>query len=243
MKLALFAALAAAALAQPAFAQPAFAQSNAEFAATTVALSAVGDVRVTPDRATLNLGVNIEAPTAAEAMSQNATRMAAVIAAVKSKGIADRSLRTQGLSLQTNYVYAANQPPRLTGYRAVNMVTVTVDDLDKVGALLDAAVAAGANQVNNVAFALKNPAAAEDQARAVAIKALRAKAEVYAAANGLKVARLVRVSEGPGAPVVQPFAVRQAVAAAPPPPLPIPPVATGEMDVRVQVNAVYELTR
>ena len=211
MKLSLLAApLAALLLAAPAWAQT----NNAEFAATTVNLSAIGDVKITPDRATLNLGVNIEAPTAAQAMRQNATQMAAVIAALKAQGLPDRNIRTQGLNLQTNYAYTPNQPPRLTGYRAMNTVSVVIEDMDKVGALLDAAVAAGANQVNNIAFSLKNPAAAEDQARAEAIKALKAKAEVYAQANGLKVARLVRMAEGPGAPVVQPFALNEVVVSA-----------------------------
>jgi len=236
----LFAALAVSVLSSA----PAWAQSNAEFAATTVSLSAVGDVKVTPDRAILNLGVNVEAPTAAEAMRQNATQMAAVIAVLKSRGVQDRSLRTQGLNLQAQYAYNQNQPPRLTGYRAMNIVSVTLDDMDKVGGLLDAAVSAGANQVNGVSFSLKNSAAAEDQARAEAIGALKARAEVYAQANGLKVTRLVRMTEGPGTLPVQPFGVNEVVvtasrAAA----APLPPVSAGEMDVRVQVSAVYELSR
>jgi len=220
---------------------PAFAQSsNAEFAATTVDLAAVGDVKITPDRASLNLGVNVEAPTAAQAMRQNAAQMAAIIASLKAQGVPDRSIRTEGLNLQTNYAYVNNQPPRLTGYRATNMVQVTLDEIDKVGGLLDAAVAAGANQVNSIAFSLKNPAAAEDQARAEAIKALRAKAETYAQATGLKVARLVRMSEdAPGGPIVRPFALNEAVATTR---MALPtPISAGEMDVRVQVNAVYEL--
>jgi hypothetical protein len=241
MKPILFAAACAAVLAgAPARAQTSISQGSAEFAATTVSLAAIGDVKITPDRASLNLGVNIEAPAAAQAMRQNATQMAAVIASLKAQGVPDRDIRTQGLNLQTNYAYAPNQPPRLTGYRASNTVSVIIEDMDKVGPLLDAAVAAGANQVNSINFSLKNPAAAEDQARAEAIKALKAKAEIYAQANGLRVARLVRMSEGPGAPVVQPFALNEVVVTA----ARIgaqTPVSAGEMDVRVQVNAVYEL--
>jgi hypothetical protein len=243
----LFTALLSATLAAAALASaPALAQTNAEFAATTVSLSAIGDVKITPDRATLNLGVMAEAPNAADAMRQNASRMAAVIAALKSRGVPERSIRTQGLNLQAEYSYAPNQPQRLTGYRALNTVAVTVEDMDKVGGLLDAAVAAGANQINGVSFSLNNPAAAEDQARAEAIKALKAKAEVYAQANGLKVARLVRMSEGAGSQGIQPLGLNEVVvtgtriggAASP-----LPPVSAGEMDVRVQVNAVYELSR
>ena len=242
-----FAAILPAALllaSSPALAQTSSGLPGAEFAATTLSLSAIGDVKISPDRANLNLGVSVEAPTAAEAMRQNATQMAAVIAALKARGVQDRSLRTQGLNLQAQYAYNQNQPPRLTGYHAINTVSVTLDEMDKVGALLDAAVTAGANQINGVSFSLKSPAAAEDQARAEAIKALKAKADLYAQANGLRVARLVRMSEGAGAPAVQPFGVQEVVVtgarigAAQ-----LPPVSAGEMDVRVQVNAVYELSR
>ena len=241
MKPLLFTALTAAALAGA----PALAQTNAEFAATTVSLSATGDVKVTPDRAILGLGVTAEAPTAADAMRQNASQMSAVIAALKSRGVPDRSIRTQGLNLQPQYAFTPNQPQRLTGYHALNTVSVTLEDMDKVGALLDAAVAAGANQINGVSFSLKDPAAAEDQARAEAIRVLKAKAEIYAQANGLRVARLVRMSEGAGAQGVQPLGLNPVVvtasrvAAA----SPLPPVSAGELDVRVQVSAVYELSR
>ena len=154
------------------------------------------------------------------------------------------SIRTQGLNLQAEYSFPPNQPQRLTGYRALNTVSVTVEDMDKVGALLDAAVAAGANQINGIGFSLNNPAAAEDQARAEAIKALKAKAEVYAQANGHHpAARLVRMSEGAGSQGIQPLGLNEVVvtgariAAA----SPLPPVSAGEMDVRVQVNAATRI--
>jgi uncharacterized protein YggE len=227
-------ALAGAALAGPVLAQPA--------TPTTLALSAIGEVRATPDAAQLTLGVTTDAPTAAEAVRQTSERMTAVIAALKRQGAPDRDIRTQGLSVQPRYQYAPNEPPRLTGYEAANTVVITVEDVGKVGALLDAAVAAGANQANGLSFSLKDRGAAEDRARQEAVRMLKARAELYAQAEGLMVGRLMRLSEGVQTegpqplplPPVTAMAARQGA---------LPPVSAGEVDVRVQVNAVYELTR
>ncbi len=87
---------------------------------------------------------------------------------------------------------------RLTGYQAANDVTITVRDLAKLGTVVDAVVAAGANQINSIAFGLANPRAAEDAARRAAVQALAAKAALYAEATGTRLVRLVNLSEGGG---------------------------------------------
>ncbi|TXI86857.1 MAG: DUF541 domain-containing protein, partial [Cupriavidus sp.] len=160
---------------------PAMAQASTEaaFKATTFSLSAYGETRVAPDMATINLGVQTDAPTAAEALKANGTRMNQVMAALKKAGIAERDIQTSNLNLNAQYAYEQNQPPKLTGYQASNQVTVTVRDLSKLGAAVDATVNAGANTVNGISFGLVNPQAAEDAARLEAVKALQAKAELY----------------------------------------------------------------
>jgi uncharacterized protein YggE len=230
------AALPAAGLAQTA-AAPAPAASV--FQATTLNLAASGETRLAPDMATLNLGVTSEAATAQAAMQANARRMTEVLAALKRGGIAARDIQTSGLNLDPQYAYEQNQPPRLTGYRAGAQVTITVRELSRLGAAVDAAVNAGANQVNAISFGLADPAAAENTAREKAVQALRAKADLYARATGHRVLRLVTLNEG--APVSQP-------------PQPIPmaamsarfekaetPVAPGEVKVRIEVSGTYEL--
>ncbi len=114
---------------------------------------------------------------------------------------------------------------------------MTVRDLDRLGAVLDGAAGDGANEINGVSFGLKDPGAAEDRARIQAVAALKAKAELYAKATGYSLTRLVNLSEGggytPGPP--RPVAMLAAKIAT--------PVERGELNVRIEVNGVYEMSR
>ncbi|MBP7817418.1 MAG: SIMPL domain-containing protein [Phenylobacterium sp.] len=223
-----------------ALAQTAPPAADSMFRSPTLNLSAYGETRVAPDMATINLGVNTEAPTAAAAMAANATQMNRIFAALRRAGVADKDIQTSGLNLNAQYDYVENNPPRLRGYQATNQVTVTVHDLARLGSAVDATVSAGANQVNGISFGLNDPTAAENAAREEAVKALSAKANLYARATGYRVGRLVTLSEGGGY--------------TPPSPMPMmamarmekdssTPVAGGELRVRVDVTALYELTR
>lgn len=211
------------------------------FQATTLNLGAYGETRVRPDQATISLGVTTEAPTAAEAMRLNAAKMTQVIAALKKGGIADRDIQTSGLNLNPQYVYQENLPPRLTGYQASSNVTVVVRDLARLGQAVDATVSAGATNVGGIAFGLQNGDAAEDAARLDAVKALQAKADLYAKAMGYRVARLVTFSEGggytPQPPMPMMMAMREKSA------MDSTPVEAGELKVRIDVTATYELSR
>ncbi len=216
------------------------ADAGRMFDSTTVFLSGHGETKITPDEATITLGVQTQAPVAAQAMAENAARMGAVSAAVRRAGVAEKDIQTSNLNLTAQYAYNANEPARLTGYQASNDVTITVDDLSRLGPIIDAVTAAGANQINGVSFGLKDSSAAEDQARLAAVKALRAKAELYASATGYHVARLISLSEsggGPGRIQLQPMPMmaRDAVAKT--------PVAAGELTVSIDVNGLYELAK
>jgi uncharacterized protein YggE len=234
----LLAALAATttlALAAPALSAP----TDAAFAATTLNLSATGEARAAPDMASVSLGVQVQAPTAAAAMAANAGRMNAIIAALRRAGLPDKDIQTSNLNLQAQYAFPQNQARQLTGYEATNGVTVAVRDLPKLGPVLDAAVAAGANQVNGISFGLKDPHGAEDAARLDAVKALQAKAALYASATGYKVGRLVNLSEGGGYVPSEPrpmvvMAARKFADT---------PVEAGTLDVKIEVSAVYELAK
>jgi len=163
-----------------------------------------------------------------------------IIAALRAWGVPDKDIQTSGLSLEAQYTYQQNQPPVLNGYQASNEVAITVEDLPRLGAVLDAAVAAGANQINSVGFDVKDPTAADDAARLAAVKALRAKADLYAQATGYRVARLVSLSEGGGGapqPIRPIYAMAKMAAAAP------TPVAPGELTDRIDISGVFELVR
>ena len=204
-------------------------------------LSAYGEVRTAPDMATISFGVVTEATTAAEAMSQNATRMNQVMAALRRAGIEARDVQTSGLNLSAQYDYVENQPPRLRGYQANNRVTVIINDLTRVGTTADAVVAAGVNQIDGIGFGLKDPTNAENQARQIAVRNLQAKAALYAQALGVELAGIRSLSEGGGySPQPQPmFNMRaQSMDGAG-----STPVAAGELTVRIDITGVYDLNR
>lgn len=234
LSLALAAAAAPAALAQTA--APSLADSL--FHATTLSLSADGEVKVVPDMATITTGVQTEAPTAAAALAANAEQMAKVVASLKKAGLADRDIRTSQLNVAPQYVYEQNQPPRLTGYQATNQVTVVARDLKRLGQTVDAAVGAGANTVGGISFGLQDPQVAQDAARREAVRALQAKADLYAKAMGYRIARLVSLSEGASyAPPPMPMAAASFRAKAE------TAVEAGETAVRINITGVYELSR
>jgi uncharacterized protein YggE len=223
-----------------AHAQSATGQAERMFDATTLSLSAHGEVNVAPDKAAITLGVQTKAPTAAEAMRQNAEQMTMVMAALRRAGVADKDIRTSNISLAPQYDYQQNQAPRLTGYEATNDVSVTVDDLTRLGPAIDAVTTAGANQLYGISFGLKDPGAAEDAARREAVEALRAKAVLYAQATGYHIGRLISLSEGGGyrAPQIQGVPIAAMARAAAP-----TPVSAGELTVRIDIEGLYELTR
>lgn len=236
-----FAAVALAFAVVAAAAQVAFAQeapSAAEFQATTLHLSADGEVHAMPDMATITVGVQTEAPTAAEAMRLNAEKMTRVMAALRQAGLEPRDIHTSQLNLSPRYDEPQNQPRRLAGFDASNQVTIKLRDVARVGPVLDAAVAAGGNTIWGISFGLQDPKPLQDQARLEAVRALQAKAELYARAVGHPIARLVSLSESGGysPPMVQEVVVTAARFQS-------TPVAPGELTVRASVSGVYELAR
>lgn len=202
-----------------------------------LSLSAFGEVKVAPDMASITTGVSTEALTAAEAMRLNREKMSAVVAALRRQGVEQKDIQTSGLNLSPQYTYRDNQPPVLRGYQASNQVSVTVYQLDRLGAVVDAVVASGANQINGVSFGIRDPQAAEDNARREAVRRLRAKADLYAQATGMRIAGLKSLSEGGGYSPPQPmFRAMAANVVAD-----STPVEPGELTVRIDIQGVYEL--
>ncbi|MBX9746212.1 MAG: SIMPL domain-containing protein [Hyphomonadaceae bacterium] len=204
-------------------------------------INAEGSVEGAPDMAIINLGVTTEGRTAAEALAENSRRSEALIAALRRAGIAERDIQTSNVSVYPQQQYIEGQPPRIIGYQANNSVTVKVRRIDTTGRVIDAAVGAGSNTVNGVSFTYQDPDAQMDAARRDAIAGARARAALYADALGMRVHRVVAVSEGGGfAPpiIAMPYERMAAAdgAAAPP-----PPIAPGQIETRVSVSVTFEL--
>lgn len=231
--------LAAAAIALPATAPAQTALQVQPISGTRLDIAATGEVTRVPDVAIISTGVVTRAGSATAALQQNAARMERVRSALRRAGIADKDIQTSTINLNPEYVYAERQPPRLTGYTASNQVSVRFRDIAKTGEILDALVAEGANQINGPSLTIDKPEAALDEARVRAVAAGRARADLYARALGLRVVRLLSVSESGGYAVPPPmpmYARAEAMAADA-----ATKIDPGEQKVQVSVAMSFEL--
>ncbi|MCU0559432.1 MAG: SIMPL domain-containing protein [Desulfobacterales bacterium] len=182
---------------------PAGAQAAgpAEPAAASITVTGTGEVAASPDRAQVNLGAVVETRQAADAQGQLAQILQRVLKAIKALGIPDEKIRTAGVTLTP--VYSQPKPksdpepegPRIVGYRATNSVRVQLDDVDRVGAVIDAGIAAGANQLSHLSFELREDLPQRQQALKLAAREARVKAEAIAAALELKLGEVLDVRE------------------------------------------------
>ena len=217
----------------------------AEAASPTLSLSAEGTVRAVPDTAIVTAGVLSEADTAGEALTRNNEAMRGLMDELTAAGIAERDVGTSNFSIDPVMVYpqprsdGTQDPPRITGYRVSNQVTVKIRDVSKAGDILDRVVRIGANQIQGIAFVVDDDKALMDDARADAMKAAARKAAVYAEAGGFTLGRIVSVSETSGQmPMPVPYA-RMAMAEAKAPDS--VPFAPGEREMSVTVTVSWEI--
>ena len=207
--------------------------------ATLLSVSASADVKRAPDVASIGAGVVTQAADANAAMRANAEQMQKVMAAIRAAGIADKDIRTSGINLSPQYRYAENQPPAITGSQASNNVDLKVRDLGKLGKVLDALVASGANQVNGPSFEIDQPDAVQDEARRAALDKAQARAQMYAKSLGLRVRRIVSISEGGGFQPPMPMMKAMAMDAR----MESAPVSPGETTLSANLDVVFELGR
>lgn len=235
--LALFAA-AAAASAQPPPTGPGGPSAGGQ--PPTVSVSATAQVSVDPDRAVVRLGAVAEAPEAADAQNRLNAIMQNVLEAVMGLGVPERDIRTEALSLSPVYrqpsPQRAEEEPRITGYQAVNVVSVRLDDLDKIGDVVDAGIGAGANRLEGVSFELGDATAARSKALGDAVRNARAQAEAIAGAMGLRIRGVDSVVAGGSqtSPPV-PYGPRFAAEAF------ATPIQPGQLDVSASVTVTYRV--
>ncbi|HEX6134387.1 MAG TPA: SIMPL domain-containing protein [Longimicrobiales bacterium] len=208
----------------------------------TITVSAQGTVEKEPEIGVVMLAVESEAVTARAAADANAERMTQLVAALRRAGVADRDIRTLSYELRPEYSRQperTDEPPRIAGYRAINMVQVTVDTVSRLGGIIDAAIGSGANRVTNVSFRLRDAHGAHIEAAAIAMRNARREAEALAEAAGERLGPALNISTGgyQTPPPMPMYAARaemdMAVAAT--------PVETGTLTVVATVNVVYQL--
>ena len=206
---------------------------------TKVLVTGDSIIQAQPDTAILTISVVTQARAALDAQQQNANKSDAVVRALKTAAGAGSEIKTSGYSLQPQRVYKENQPPTIVGYEARNSVTITLSDLTKVGAMIDAASQAGANDVAGISFTLRKDRPARDQALAEATREAISKAQVIAGALGGRVVRIIEVQEEGfqrPQPVYNAEFGRMAVAGAVQ-----TPVEVGTLDITSRVQLVAEV--
>lgn len=206
----------------------------------TLSLSGIGEVRVAPDLGHITIGVVSEAQSARAALTQNTAAMSTVLAALKSRNIADKDLQTSNFSLNPRYVRDNRNrdlPPRIAGYRVSNQITVTVRRLQEMGELMDVAVSLGSNRINAIAFSLSKRGKHMDQARRLATRDAIRKAKLYAEEAGVKLGPVSTMTEVVHYAPQPRFGRAMAMEARAAP----VPVAPGEQALKVQVNMTWQL--
>lgn len=219
---------------------PALAQSTDDGdTLRTLSVNGTGRVNAVPDVADVNIGVFEQAKEAAAASQQAADSMDAVVQALLGLGIDEKDIQTTSISLNARYDWNM-EPAQVVGWEARNMVNVTVRDIEAVGDVVDAAVAAGANQVNGISFRVEDPTEAQSLARTAAVDDARAKADQLAADAGVEIVGIVSITESGGQQPQPIYMARQEMAFAADAGA-ATPVLPGEVELGVNVFIVYEI--
>ncbi len=199
-----------------------------------------GENTVAPDLALLSLSVMREAATARDALTANNDAMAAVISAMKAAGIEERDLQTAGVQIAPRYNYTpkpdGSQEAKLVAYQVTNTLSVRVRDLGKTGEILDKSVSLGVNEGGGISFTNDDPSEAITEARKKAVADAISKATTLAEAAGVKLGKIVEISESPMGQTPVPMLSKYADAAAG-----SVPIEAGENAYKVHVNVTFEL--
>lgn len=223
------------------FIAPALA-AETERREATIIVSGEGEATVAPDMAVISLAVVRDADTASEALSANSAAMSEVLAALKAQGIAEKDLQTTDFSIQPKYKQETRtdgtyEAPVIVGYTVSNGLTVRVRDLAQLGAIIDRSVKLGVNQGGGITFTNDDPDATVEAARKQAVEKAAAKAKTLTEAAGVKLGRIVEISENFARPMPQMYAAAPMAKMADE----LVPIASGENLYTVTVNITYAI--
>jgi len=212
------------------------AQSDTASNPRTLAVSGSGQIYLTPDMATISIGVQTEGKQAASVVRENTAQVKDVMAALKDFAIADKDIRTTNFSISPQQNWGPNGERLAVRYVVSNTVMVTVRDLEQIGALLDAVVQAGSNQINGISFDVSDNTSALAEARLSAVKDARAQADQLASAAGVTLGNVLSITtstSGGPSPYLRAANVESFAADV--------PISGGQVAVTVQVQMVYEI--
>jgi hypothetical protein len=204
-----------------------------------IVVNGTGEASARPDMAGISAGVVVQADTASAALADNTRAMNAVLEQLSAAGLATDDVQTSQFAVTPLYEHRrpepeTTEPPRIVGYQVSNQVTAQVRDLDRLGAILDALVKAGANSINGPWFEIADPKQLEGEARDAAVADAIAKAERYAAAAGVRLGEIISIEEGGS--YAPPRAMMRAEAMASD-----VPIAPGQTELSASVTMVFEI--
>lgn len=203
----------------------------------TITVSATGTVAAEPDMATIASGVMSEADTAREALTRNSAVMRKVIDGLKAAGIEARDIQTVNFAIEPRYVHTKDgQPPRVTGYRVINDVRITVRDVARLGEVLDGVVTLGANQAGGITFAVSKAETLKDEARRQAMANALRRAKLFAEAAGTTVGPVISIAEDVQGPGPRPMPMGRVAMSAE-----SVPVEAGSKSLEVRVHVTWAL--
>jgi uncharacterized protein YggE len=205
-----------------------------------IVVSGLGEASAVPDQAQVSAGVVSQAPTADAALDANSDAMEQIFETLENAGVEERNIRTSNFSVSPQYEpYRDNNANarRIVGYQVSNQLTLVVEDIDELGATLDALVRSGANQLNGISFSISDPKPLEQAARRAAVQDAIAKAQTLADAAGVTLGAILSIQEnsGGGRPPVPMMALRaEALDSS-------VPVARGESTLAIDVLITYAI--
>jgi uncharacterized protein YggE len=202
-------------------------------------VTGTGEASARPDLAVISAGVVVQADTASAALADNTRAMNAVLEQLTAAGLPPEDVQTSQFSVMPLYESRPPQPenlepPRIVGYQVSNQVTARVRDLERLGAILDALVRAGANSIGGPAFDIADPEALLAQARDAAVADAIAKAERYATAAKVGLGKIVSIEEGGSYAPPHPMMRAEAMAAD-------VPIAPGQTELSASVTITFEI--
>ncbi|MCS7251025.1 MAG: SIMPL domain-containing protein [Anaerolineae bacterium] len=197
----------------------------------------VGTVRARPDQAVVTLGVETESEALATALKENNERASAALAALRAHGVDEADIQTASFQIQIEEPRDPQTGRRIGPpvYHVTHIYTAVFRDLDRVGAGVDAAVAAGANRVDSIAFEIGNPDRLVTEARRLAAEDAKARAQALASALGAQLGRIISITEITSpqpVPLARAAAFAEATAV---------PIASGQLEITVQIQVTWEL--